>query len=102
MKKKIVWLCSVLLFASLASAETKAPVKGKEAKKDAKDESILPAPARAEGEGPFKRLILRGVPLIDGTGAPAIGPVDIVIEKNRIVDVASVGSPGVTPDPEKR
>ena len=102
MKKKIVWLCSVLLFASLASAETKAPVKGKEAKKDAKDESILPAPARAEGEGPFKRLILRGVTLIDGTGAPAIGPVDIVIEKNRIVDVASVGSPGVTPDPEKR
>ena len=55
-----------------------------QAAKDAKDESILPAPPRAEGEGPFKRLILRGVTLIDGTGAPPIGPVDIVIERNRI------------------
>ena len=74
--------------------------KGK--KKKAKDESILPAPPRAEGDGPFKRLILRGVTLIDGTGAPPIGPVDIVIEKNRIAAVAPVGSPGVAPDPEER
>jgi hypothetical protein len=106
MTRKISWLCSVLLLAALAAstAETKAPAKDQKGKggKEAKDESILPAPPRAEGEGPFKRLILRGVTLIDGTGAPAIGPVDIVIEKNRIVDVASVGSPGVTPDPEKR
>jgi hypothetical protein len=106
MKRKISWLCSVLLLAGLAlsAAETKAPAKdskGKE-RKEPKDESILPAPPRAEGEGPFKRLILRGVTLIDGTGAPAIGPVDIVIEKNRIVEVDEVGSPGVTPDPEKR
>ncbi|HEX4494783.1 MAG TPA: amidohydrolase family protein [Thermoanaerobaculia bacterium] len=110
MKRRISWLCSVLLLAGLAlsAAETKAPAAkdstGKEVKdgKGSKDESILPAPPRAEGEGPFKRLILRGVTLIDGTGAPAIGPVDIVIEKNRIVEVDEVGSPGVTPDPEKR
>ena len=37
-------------------------------------EDQLPAPDRAEGEGPFDRLILRGGILIDGTGAPAIGP----------------------------
>src|SRR5258708_36509075 len=43
------------------------------------------APARAEGEGPYPHLILRNVTLIDGTGAPAVGPWDIVIEKNRIV-----------------
>lgn len=68
----------------------------------AKDKSIPPAPPRAEGEGPFARLILRGATLIDGTGAPPIGPVDIVIEKNRIVQVESIGQPGAVPDPEKR
>ena len=56
-----------------------------------------PAPDRpaGEGEGPFSRLIIRGVNLIDGTGAPPRGPVDIVIEGNRIVDVVSVGVPHV-------
>ena len=65
-------------------------------------ESILPAPARAEGEGPFPRLILRGGTLIDGTGAPPIGPVDIVIEDNRIASIRLVGSPGLPIDPERR
>lgn len=60
------------------------------------------APARAEGEGPFQRLILRGVTVIDGTGAPPFGPVDIVIEKNRIASVSPVGSPGVPIDPAAR
>jgi imidazolonepropionase-like amidohydrolase len=60
------------------------------------------APERAEGEGPFERLILRGVTLIDGTGAPARGPVDIVIEGNRITRIRSVGAPGVPIDPERR
>jgi hypothetical protein len=65
-------------------------------------DSISPAPDRSEGEGPYERLILRGATLIDGTGAPPIGPVDIVIEQNRIVDIKSVGNPGVPIDPEKR
>src|SRR6202035_4622584 len=60
-----------------------------------------PAP-RAEGEGPFHRLILRGATLIDGTGAPPIGPVDIVIAGNRIASVESVGNPGAPIDPEAR
>ena len=60
------------------------------------------APDRAEGEGPFTQLILRGATLIDGTGAPPFGPVDIVIEGNRIADIASVGYPGVTPDADDR
>ena len=51
-----------------------------------------PAPARAEGEGPFDRLIIRNAMLIDGTGAPARGPVDIVIERNRITAVVAVGA----------
>lgn len=56
------------------------------------------APPRAEGEGPFTRLIIRGATIIDGTGAPAIGPADVVIEKNRIVRIAIVGFPGVPID----
>jgi imidazolonepropionase-like amidohydrolase len=56
-----------------------------------------PAPDRpsGEGQGPFERLIIRGVTLIDGAGAMPRGPVDIVIEGNRIVDVVSVGVPHV-------
>jgi imidazolonepropionase-like amidohydrolase len=58
------------------------------------------APDRREGEGdgPFKRLILRGVTVVDGTGAPPIGPMDVVIEGNRIKTVESVGYPKVPID----
>jgi imidazolonepropionase-like amidohydrolase len=48
-----------------------------------------------EGDGPHQRLILRGATVIDGTGAPPRGPVDIVIENDRIVSVNSVGYPFV-------
>lgn len=56
---------------------------------------IIPSPDRkaGEGEGPFDRMVIRGVNLIDGTGAPARGPVDIVVENNRIKEVRSVGYP---------
>src|SRR5437762_14098083 len=46
-----------------------------------------------EGEGPFQRLIVRGATVVDGTGAPPVGPVDIVIEGNRIREIRSVGYP---------
>jgi hypothetical protein len=61
-----------------------------------------PAPDRVRGEGPYPRLILRGATLIDGTGAPARGPVDIVVENNRIVDIVNVGFPGVPIDVARR
>jgi imidazolonepropionase-like amidohydrolase len=56
-----------------------------------------PAPARkaGEGEGPFTRLVIRGITMIDGTGAPPQGPMDIVIEGHRIAEVRSVGYPKV-------
>lgn len=60
------------------------------------------APDRAEGEGPFDRLILRGGTMIDGTGSPALGPVDIVIENNRIVLIQNVGYPGVPINEDRR
>ncbi|WP_026377369.1 amidohydrolase family protein [Aestuariibacter salexigens] len=63
-----------------------------------------PAPQRDadEGNGPHKRLILRGINLIDGAGAPMRGPLDIVIENNRITNIVSVGYPGVPIKPEGR
>ncbi len=65
-------------------------------------QGAVPGPDRQEGEGPFDRLIIRGVIVIDGTGAPARGPVDIVIEGNRIASIVGVGVPGVPIDPEGR
>ncbi len=58
---------------------------------------VTPAPDRRadEGEGPFERLVIRGATIIDGTGAPPQGPVDIVIENNRIREIRSVGYPKV-------
>ncbi len=56
---------------------------------------IKKAPEVKDGEGPWNQLIIRGVTLVNGTGSPPVGPVDIVIEKNRIKQVSIVGSPGV-------
>ena len=56
---------------------------------------VEPGPDRAEGDGPFDRTVIRGAIVIDGTGAPPRGPVDIVIEGNRIARIAGVGYPGL-------
>lgn len=53
-------------------------------------------------EGPFDQLIIRGATLINGNGAPPTGPVDIVIEGNRISAIKVVGYPGVEIDQAKR
>lgn len=68
----------------------------------AQSQTTKPAPDRTEGEGPFKRLIIRGATLIDGTGGPPIGPVDIVVEDNMIKEVKVVGAPFLTIDEGKR
>ncbi len=76
---KIRLLLASLLFVSVLNAQNKAP-------------------QRSEGEGPYTQLIIRGVTLINSTGAPPIGPVDIVVEKNRIKQIKTVGFPGVPID----
>jgi hypothetical protein len=63
---------------------------------------IPKAPPRSEGDGPWPQFIIRGVTLINGNGAPPIGPVDIVIENNRILSVNNVGSPGMPVNPDRR
>lgn len=59
-------------------------------------------PPRGEGQGQYDQLIIRGAYLIDGTGAPATGPVDVVVEDDRITQVTTVGTPGIAIDPEGR
>src|SRR5678809_851492 len=63
---------------------------------------IKKAPEVKDGDGPWPQLIIRGVTLINSTGAPPIGPVDIVVEKNRIVQIANVGSPGLPINNDRR
>ncbi|HEX7181857.1 MAG TPA: amidohydrolase family protein, partial [Thermoanaerobaculia bacterium] len=88
------WRASALIAAFCCLA---APLAAAE-----EDTSIPAAPPRAEGEGPFNRLILRGVTVIDGTGAPPMGPVDIVIARDRIAQIVPVGNPGLPIDPTGR
>ncbi len=54
------------------------------------------------GEGPFHQLIIRGVTLINGDGSPPRGPVDIVVEDNKIVKIQVVGYPGVKINEKRR
>ena len=63
----------------------------------AQPQQMNPTPSRqpGEGEGPFDRMVIRGVTVIDGTGAPPRGPMDVVVQQNRITEVSSVGFPGV-------
>jgi len=75
---KRIFALAVLLFATTALAEN--PLYAPDRRAD-------------EGEGPFQRLIIRGATVVDGTGAPPVGPVDIVIEGNRIREISSVGFP---------
>lgn len=56
------------------------------------DSGVSPAPDReeGEGEGPYDTLVIQGATMIDGTGAPPEGPVDILIEGNEIQEVGTV------------
>lgn len=86
--KKISILLLILWFSPLFSI--------------AQNRVVPKAPETQEGEGPFKRLIIRGVILIDGTGAPPSGPIDVVVEQNKITGIYRVGSPGVPINPNRR
>ena len=55
----------------------------------------MPDRQPGEGEGPYRRLVIRGAMLIDGSGAPPRGPVDIVIAGNRIESISGAGTPGL-------
>lgn len=94
-------ICLALLLVAVATVAVAAD-KTQAVAAPAADPAIAPAPSRAEGDGPYPQLILRGLTVINGTGTPAYGPADIVIEGNRIVQIVSVGSPGTPIKPEGR
>lgn len=54
------------------------------------------------GDGPHSQLIIRGVTLINGNGAPPRGPIDIVVENNIIKDIRVVGYPNVPINQKRR
>jgi len=64
---------------------------------------IIPAPDRRSGEGlgPFPTLAIRGVMVIDGTGAPPAGPMDVIVQGHRIARITSAGTPGVPVRPNR-
>jgi hypothetical protein len=81
----------VTFAAALAMIST--PVTAPLAQGSAQMERV-PDRQPGEGEGPFRRLVIRGAMVIDGSGAPPRGPVDIVIAGNRIESINGAGTPG--------
>lgn len=67
-------LCKLLLFATWAFPAV---------------QSLATAQQTPETSGPYDTLILRNATIIDGTGAPARGPVDLVIKHNVIDQLIS-------------
>ncbi len=92
----------VITLTLIVAASIAAPVSGGAQEDDFG--GMIPAPDRRsdEGLGPFDRLIIRGATLIDGTGGPPMGPVDVVVEGNRIAQVRNVGYPGLPIDESRR
>ena len=91
MVRRMMQIAALLLVGCLASF---IPVDARAQASTTKNQVMQPAPARREGEGPFRRLWLRNAMLIDGTGAPMVGPVDILIEQNRIANIQVLTDPG--------
>lgn len=91
---------SLLLLLVMAGSGLSLPVLSQQRQPEAQ---LIPAPPRRsdEGVGPFRTLVIRGAILIDGTGAPPRGPVDIVIENNRIKEIRVAGTPGLPLRPNR-
>ena len=89
--------------SSTAVAQQAAPAPAARAQQPARD-GLTPASPRDanDGRGPFKTLVIRGAMLIDGSGAPPQGPVDVVVQGNRIASIRSAGTPGIPLRPNRQ
>ena len=102
-RKYLVILLSIFLVASSQQISNQKKKEIFEVQKlSSKGPNAAPDRKKDEGKGPYKRLIIRGGIVIDGTGAPPRGPMDIVIENNKIVKVQNVGYPGIPINESKR
>ena len=88
---------SLSLVAVAAQTPAPAPTPTPAVRQGGRGGGDTPAPARRAGEGvgPFKKMVIRGVTVIDGTGGPPSSPMDIVVEGNRITSVRQAGWPGL-------
>lgn len=59
-------------------------------------------PRGIESEGPFEKLVIQNIHMIDGAGAPPRGPLTVVIEGDRIVDIRGGGTSSVYVPTEKQ
>jgi len=94
-KSVMIVQSSLILISALFSLDLTAAVQpGEERVSQARALGIRipePAPDRPSGEGtgPFERLIIKNVMLIDGRGSPPRGPVSIVIKQDRISSISA-------------
>ncbi len=97
LKKLTIGLAATAAIAWTPLVAQQRP-QGAQPRAAAQDDSLRPAPNRRpdEGKGPYKTLVVRGAMLIDGTGGPPRGPVDIVVENNRIAAIRGAGTPGLS------
>ena len=92
----LVLVAAVLLAGHpvrVLAAEGAQPSPGEEGPARARAYGVRiadPAPDRSEGQGPHETLVITNVMLINGEGAPPMGPVNIRISGDRI---ESIGAP---------
>lgn len=89
----LVLCCSLFVFDAYASDHARGHAGEEGAQLAALMQVEIPAPAPSrrtdEGQGPFARLVIDSVMLVDGLGSPPRGPVSLVIEHDRITGIAS-------------
>ena len=89
------------LSAALAFSVVESPLAQQRGGRGGGGDSSAPARKQGDGQGPFKKLVIRSVTVIDGTGGPPLSPMDIVIEGNRITQVRQAGWPGLPQQPNR-
>jgi adenine deaminase len=92
----LTFACTFLVCATRAVVVAQNPIQPL-AEQPVARETLTPAPARTQGEGfgPYATMVVRGAMLIDGTGGPPRGPVDIVVNQNRVTAIRNAGTPGM-------
>ncbi len=85
---------ALMRFAALAALLVSVPVTSMAQSGGARMQQV-PERRTDEGSGPYRKLVIRGAMMIRGDGAPPMGPVDIVVEGNRIAAVTGAGTPGL-------
>ncbi len=63
---------------------------------------MQPVPDRTEGDGPYPTLVIHNANVVEGSGAPPAGPLDIVIEGNRIAKIVPSAGNAATRDSASR